>query len=813
MYLLLGLIVSLLSADFAAADVPWAINYQGRLTDTEDQPVEGSVSIEFTIYDAATGGNSKWTETHSAVTVTGGLFNVLLGSINPITDTVFSEGPRFLGIRIGGDPEIIPRSNLVTVPWAFRVSTVDSASGGTVVGDVIIVGSGQVGAGHAVTGAYSLTTGMANVNSADFGFVAGRFNQATNTNASVTGGSFNRAQGQYSVVSGGGGATPLDGNVAEGSYSAVSGGRGNTAEGAAAVGGGENNAAEGHWSVVNGGANNIAGTEYAVVGGGQYAYARGQFSVVAGGGGPSSADSNLALGPFASVGGGRGNVAADSASTVGGGVFNNAEGVASYIGGGVQNHILGDSSVIGGGTGNVIEGSNSFIGGGGMHPDGQMYNGANGANYVLADFSSVVGGADNYVDGDGYSSILGGERNRVSECTNSWVGGGLKNWVGGDTWDPTVYNSVVCGGELNKMLGSWSFCGAGFDNEVFGNASAIVSGGYLRTYEMGNDRWIFINQIDTNAAYSFIGTGWGNRAGDSCSLVLGGVHNYARGKFSVVVGGGADFDPQLSGFIIPDDTNSAPGDYGAILGGRGHIAGGFASAVGGGSYNRATGDYSVISGGGGKDVSYANTAAGEGSTIGGGADNSALGMYSIIPGGRSCNALGDYSVAFGRNAAALHYGSFVWADANTSGFTSSGNNMFSVRASGGTRILSNSSATVGVWLPSGSGSWTTISDSTLKTNIREVDYSAVLDKVAQLPVSRWNYSTQDESIEHIGPMAQDFQRIFGVGDDDKHISTIDPDGIALAAIKALYEKSKEVDDLKARVEQLEEALLDLSEKP
>ena len=48
-------------------------------------------------------------------------------------------------------------------------------------------------------------------------------------------------------------------------------------------------------------------------------------------------------------------------------------------------------------------------------------------------------------------------------------------------------------------------------------------------------------------------------------------------------------------------------------------------------------------------------------------------------------------------------------------------------------------------------------------------------------------------MEHIGPMAQDFYRLFEVGYDDKTISTIDPAGIALAAIQELYKRNQELE--------------------
>jgi len=43
-----------------------------------------------------------------------------------------------------------------------------------------------------------------------------------------------------------------------------------------------------------------------------------------------------------------------------------------------------------------------------------------------------------------------------------------------------------------------------------------------------------------------------------------------------------------------------------------------------------------------------------------------------------------------------------------------------------------------------------------------------------------------QGVRHVGPMAQDFYVAFGVGADDKHITSIDEDGVALAAIKALH---------------------------
>ena len=79
-----------------------------------------------------------------------------------------------------------------------------------------------------------------------------------------------------------------------------------------------------------------------------------------------------------------------------------------------------------------------------------------------------------------------------------------------------------------------------------------------------------------------------------------------------------------------------------------------------------------------------------------------------------------------------------------------------------------------------------------------------------LPISTWNYEAQDESIRHMGPMAQDFHAAFRLGVSDKVIDTVDPDGVALAAIQGLHRLLQEKDDrirtLEERVTRLESIL-------
>ena len=88
--------------------------------------------------------------------------------------------------------------------------------------------------------------------------------------------------------------------------------------------------------------------------------------------------------------------------------------------------------------------------------------------------------------------------------------------------------------------------------------------------------------------------------------------------------------------------------------------------------------------------------------------------------------------------------------------------------------------------PTGSG-WDIVSDRNAKENFQPLDCRALLDKLAAIPVTTWNLKSQPPAVRHIGPMAQDFKAAFGVGEDDKHISTSDADGVAFAAIQGLYQ--------------------------
>ncbi|MBU1909827.1 MAG: tail fiber domain-containing protein, partial [Verrucomicrobia bacterium] len=99
------------------------------------------------------------------------------------------------------------------------------------------------------------------------------------------------------------------------------------------------------------------------------------------------------------------------------------------------------------------------------------------------------------------------------------------------------------------------------------------------------------------------------------------------------------------------------------------------------------------------------------------------------------------------------------------------------------------------------------SDRAMKTDFAGVDGREIAAKVAALQIHSWRYAHDEGAARHLGPTAQDFRAAFGLGGSDRHIATVDADGVALAAIQGLYtlvrEKEDEITELKGRLAELE----------
>jgi len=458
----------------------------------------------------------------------------------------------------------------------------------------------------------------------------------------------------------------------------------------------------------------------------------------------------------------------------------------------------GAPNLIGGSAHNLVAAGvvGATIAGGGA----TNFSGSSIPNSIRSDFGVIGGGLGNAVAANSpFATIAGGILNDIG--TNSLfsaIGGGNNNRIAANSRTATI-----AGGSLHDIdtNSSDSAIGGGNNNNIAANsAAATIAGGDLNNIGSnsprsgiggGND-----NRIAANSQYATIGGGLSNDATNIHATVGGGQHNTAGGGSSTVAGGA---------------NNAAAGGSSAIGGGFNNAATGIGGTVGGGVSNTNRANQATIAGGGFNVIGSSS----DYSAIGGGQVNSASGRYATVPGGILNTAQGDKSFAAGNYAQALHEGSFVWADSETASFDSTARNQFSVRATGGVRMVTGlnglGNPNAGVSLDADGTSWNVISDGAAKKNFRPVDNREILERLAQVPILRWNYIWEaDESVPHIGPTAQDFKAAFFPGRNDKTISTLEADGVALAAIQALNQKLEETRAenvaLKARLAALEERL-------
>lgn len=101
-------------------------------------------------------------------------------------------------------------------------------------------------------------------------------------------------------------------------------------------------------------------------------------------------------------------------------------------------------------------------------------------------------------------------------------------------------------------------------------------------------------------------------------------------------------------------------------------------------------------------------------------------------------------------------------------------------------------------------------DRQVKENVEAVDVQDILQRVAELPITTWNYKDEAAAVRHIGPMAQDFAAAFSVGDNDTSIHAVDLHGVTIAAIQAIYsqlqQRDAEVEKLRAELQTLKQQL-------
>lgn len=145
--LFLSAMIVFLSIEIFSQAIPKQISYQGVLKDTFGNILTGDISMTFKVYNNPAGGSELWTETQT-VSVTNGLFSVHLGSINPITTIPFDR-IHFLGVTIGAESELSPRTLLSSSPYSFmsmnvldNVITTNKIQDGAVTG--LKIGSNEI---------------------------------------------------------------------------------------------------------------------------------------------------------------------------------------------------------------------------------------------------------------------------------------------------------------------------------------------------------------------------------------------------------------------------------------------------------------------------------------------------------------------------------------------------------------------------------------------------------------------------------------------------------------------------------------------
>jgi hypothetical protein len=415
------------------------------------------------------------------------------------------------------------------------------------------------------------------------------------------------------------------------------------------------------------------------------------------------------------------------------------ESTGRLIGGSGHNVSTNASySVIAGGQSNTNQSHHSSVAGG--------FHNSIGTN---SPYSTIGAGGENNIGADSaYCTVAGGSRNEIgTNSLYSVVGGGRINTIG-----PNSLRCTLAGGTLNDIEANAdaSVIGGGYDNNIAANSQySTIAGGYS-------------NDIDADSVYSTISGGWQNDIGTNSeySVISGGLNNNIapNAPFSAVAGG------QLNDIGTNSEASTISGGYDNNIADNSNYC-----TVGGGQLNDIgmNSAYSVIGGGFNNNI----------------AENA---TYGTIPGGDG-NFATNRAFAAGHRAKANHSGAFVWGDSVDADVVSTNVNSMTLRATGGYRLVTALTG-AGVYLASGTGSWTSLSDRNAKENFAPVDVRGVLEKVAVLPVCTWNYKTQTNSVRHIGPTAQDFKAAFGLGEGDTGITTIDADGVALAAIKGLNEK-------------------------
>jgi hypothetical protein len=338
-------------------------------------------------------------------------------------------------------------------------------------------------------------------------------------------------------------------------------------------------------------------------------------------------------------------------------------------------------------------------------------------------------------------------------------------------------------------------------NLIGGYSGNLVSNGYIgATITGGGD------------------VGVANRVGNDYATVLGGLANTASGNISVAMGNGctASGDEAIAmghGTTANGVISTSMGDA-TTANGLGSVAMGYKSFANGetslaaGNYAYATFNGSFVWADDSVNSYFSDAAANQ--FLIRAAGGVGIGTAYPPPGGLNVASGG---LAVSGASSPVYYGAkgvFIESQSGygaiySFNYTSGAPQPLCLNTPGGNVGVGTSTPAYPLQIVGSCAATTfvTLSDRNAKENFKPVSARDILAKVAALPLSRWNYK-EDKTQEHIGPMAQDFHFAFDVGPDDKHITTVDEGGVALAAIQGLNQKVEDSSqDLETRSRRLE----------
>ena len=153
------------------------------------------------------------------------------------------------------------------------------------------------------------------------------------------------------------------------------------------------------------------------------------------------------------------------------------------------------------------------------------------------------------------------------------------------------------------------------------------------------------------------------------------------------------------------------------------------------------------------------------------------------------------------------HGSFHFADskAEEQGNQPERDNQFMVHAMGGVSFVTGQTAkgkNTGAFLLPGSSAWYYVSDEEAKASLQEINVSAIVEGIREMPVYRWRYTGEQASSFQLGPMAQDMWKAFAVGENSDRISASDADGVAFSAIQGVFQQISRLNSTAASYKQL-----------